>query len=90
MWANLLCCVRGASAAKVVAITQRYPTALDLLTAYEALPTVSERELLLQDLRFHGTRRIGPTVSRSVYHFLTDEAYDDRAANSDSESADDL
>jgi len=68
VFAKQLMQVRGASAQRVFAITQLYPTATALVEAFDAKSSTEEKEMLLADIRF-GPRmlRIGPSLSRTIY-----------------------
>ena len=60
--------IPGVAAEKVVGILEHYSTLRDLLDAYDEQTTEKEKENLLSDIKFGKTqRKIGPSVSRTVY-----------------------
>lgn len=74
MFIKQLVQLKGLSAEKAVAITQKYPTPRDLMTAFKK----SENpEMLLSNLSYGLTNRnIGPTISRTIFKLYSNERFE--------------
>ncbi|KAJ6636170.1 Crossover junction endonuclease MUS81 [Pseudolycoriella hygida] len=53
---------------KALAITKVYPTPSHLLMRYNQCIEESEGELLLAEIQYSSGKKIGPTISRAIYH----------------------
>lgn len=73
VYLNLLVQIPGISLEKAKAIRKAYPTLWSLLSEYELCTLDSEREKLLEDLKYGSSekRRIGRAASRLVANVLT-------------------
>lgn len=74
MFVKQLVQLKGLSAEKAVAITQKYPTPRDLMAAFKK----SENpEMLLSNLPYGLTNRnIGPTISKAIFSLYTNERFE--------------
>lgn len=66
--------LKGLSAEKAVAITQKYPTPRDLIAAFE---NSENPEMLLSNLSYGLTsRNIGPTISKTIFKLYSKEQFE--------------
>lgn len=66
LFAKMLMTIKGVSPHTASAIVALYPTVTHLLRAYDAQPDVKARDRMLQDIRVHKSRRLGPALSKKI------------------------
>jgi crossover junction endonuclease MUS81 len=68
---NMLSVIPGVSIKVAQIIHNKYPSFNDLFLAYQS--TQESNELLLADIPFTNTRKIGKSISKKIYHAITNK-----------------